>query len=87
MPNYTYLNKKTGEEMTVNMTMAEHDTYLDDKSDWTQIIKSAVVVDPVNIGVTKPPSDFQKHILGRIKAAVPGADAVASKRWGIPREI
>ena len=87
MPNYTYLNKKTGEEMTVNMTMAEHDTYLDDKPDWTQIIQSAVVVDPVNIGVTKPPADFQKYVLGRIKSAVPEASAVASKRWDIPKEI
>lgn len=86
MPNYTYRNQKTGEEITVNMTMAEHEHYLDDKPDWAQIIQAATVVDPVNIGVTKPPQDFQKNILGRIQAAVPGASAVASKRWGIPRE-
>jgi len=87
MPNYTYKNKVTGEEKTVNMTMAEHDTYLDDKPDWEQMILAANFVDPVSIGVTKPPSDFQRHILGRIKEAVPGASAVANKRWGIPKEI
>ena len=87
MPNYTYKNKVTGEEITVNMTMAEHDTYLDDKPDWEQMILVANFVDPVSIGVTKPPADFQKYVLGRVKAAVPHADAVASKRWDIPKEI
>lgn len=87
MPNYTYKNKVTGEEITVNMTMAEHDIYLDDKPDWEQMILVANFVDPVSIGVTKPPADFQKYVLGRVKAAVPHADAVASKRWDIPKEI
>ena len=87
MPNYTYKNKVTGEEKIVNMTMAEHDTYLDDKPDWEQMIIAANFVDPVSIGVTKPPADFQKYVLGRVKAAVPHADAVASKRWDIPKEI
>lgn len=87
MPNYTFRNKNTNEETTVNMTMAEHDTYLNDKPHLEQTISARPVVDPVNIGVTKPPSDFQKHILGRIKSAVPGASAIANKRWNIPREI
>jgi len=87
MPNYTFRNKTTNEEVTVTMTMAEHDTYLDDKPDWEQIIQSATVCDPWTIGVTKPPSDFQKYILGRVKSAVPQADAVASKRYNIPKEI
>ena len=87
MPNYTYRNKITNEEMTVQMTMAEHDTYLNDKPDWEQIIQSAVVVDPVNIGVTKPPSDFMKYVLGRVQEKTPGASAVANKRWHIPKEI
>ena len=87
MPNYTYKNKVTGEEMTVTMTMAEHDTYLNDKPDWEQMILTANFVDPVRIGVTKPPADFQKYVLGRVKAAVPESNAVASKRWDIPKEI
>lgn len=87
MPNYTYRNKETGEEKTVWLSFSEHDTYLDDKPEWEQIIKAATVVDPVNIGVTQPPSDFQKFVLGRIKNSVPKAEAVASKRWNIPREI
>lgn len=87
MPYYTFRNKTTDEQITVQMTMAEHDTYLDDKPDWEQVIIAANFVDPVTIGVTKPPADFQKYVLGRVKAAVPHADAVASKRWDIPKEI
>ena len=87
MPYYTFRNKTTDEEVTVSMTMAEHDTYLDDKLDWEQVVTVPNFVDPVSIGVTKPPSDFQKYVLGRVKASVPQADAVASKRWDIPKEI
>lgn len=87
MANYTFRNKITGEEETVWLSFAEHDTYLNDKPDWEQVIKAATFVDPVSIGVTKPPSDFQKHVLGRIKSAVPEASAVANKRWTIPKEI
>ena len=87
MPNYTYKNKVTNEEVTVSMTMAEHETYLDDKPDWEQMILTANFVDPIRIGVTKPPADFQKYVLGRVKASVPHSDAVASKRWDIPKEI
>jgi hypothetical protein len=87
MANYTFKDKNTSEETTVWLSFSEHDTYLNDKPHLEQVIKSATVVDPVNIGVTQPPTDFQKHVLGRIKSAVPQADAVGSKRWHIPKEI
>lgn len=87
MPYYTFRNKTTNEEITVQMKMAEHDTYLDDKPDWEQVLTVPNFVDPVSIGVTKPPADFQKYVLGRIKSAVPEASAVASKRWDIPKEV
>ena len=87
MPYYTFRNKTTDEEITVQMTIAEHENYLNDKPDWEQVIKAINFADPVSLGVTKPPSDFQKYVLGRVKSAVPQADAVASKRWDIPKEI
>ena len=87
MPYYTFRNKVTDEEVTVQMTIAEHETYLNDKPDWEQVIKAINFADPVSLGVTKPPADFQKYVLGRVKAAVPEANAVASKRWDIPKEI
>lgn len=87
MPNYTYKNKETGEEHTVWLSFSEHDTYLDDKPHLEQVIVSATLVDPVNIGITKPPSDFQKYVLGRVLATQPGASQVANRRWNIPREF
>jgi hypothetical protein len=87
MPNYTFRNKETNEEFTVTMTMAEHDTYLDDKPHLEQVLRNFTMVDPVNVGITKPPSDFMKYVLGRVKSSVPEATAVANKRWEIPKEI
>jgi len=87
MPNYTFRNKETGEQFIESMTMAEHDTYLDDKPHLEQVLGNFAVADPVNIGVTKPPSDFMKYVLGRVKSSVPEATAVANKRWEIPKEL
>jgi hypothetical protein len=88
MPNYTYKNKETGEETTVWMSMSEHETYLDDKPHLEQMIMGSTIVDPANIGVQKPPSDFQKYVLGKIRDNAPGANKETfGKRWNIPKEI
>ena len=87
MPNYTWMDRETGEEHTNTMTIAERDSYEANNPHLQQVLRNFTMVDPVNIGVTKPPADFQKYVLGRVKAAVPHADAVASKRWDIPKEI
>ncbi len=87
MPNYTWRNKETGEEHTNTMTMAEHEEYYKNNPHLQQVLLNFTMVDPVNIGVTKPPSDFQKYVLGRVKEKMPGASAIGNKRWNIPREI
>ena len=86
MPNYTWMNKETGEEHTNTMTIAERDEYEKNNPNLYQVLRNFTVVDPVNIGVTKPPSDFQKYVLGKVKQ-MPGASAVGNKRWHIPKEI
>ena len=87
LPNYTWKNKDTGEEHTNSMTMAEHDDYTKNNPHLEQVLRNFTMVDPVNIGVTKPPSDFMKYVLGRVQEKTPGATAVANKRWHIPKEI
>lgn len=87
MPNYTWKNKETGEEFTNSMTMAEHEEYTKNNPHLEQVLRNFTFVDPVSIGVTKPPADFQKYVLGRVKEKMPGATAVANKRWDIPKEI
>lgn len=87
MPNYTWENQETGEEHTNTMTIAERDEYEKNNPHLRQVLRHFTMVDSVTIGVTKPPSDFQKYVLGRVKNSVPEANAVANKRWDIPKEI
>lgn len=87
MPIYTFENTKTGETYDEMMSFSEMETLLKTNQHIKHIIKPVMIVDPVGIGVTKPPSDFQKYVLGKVKSANPGSDAVASKRWGIPKEV
>lgn len=86
MPVYTFERKDTGEQYDLTMSYDDMLQYLKENTDVYQIFKMNLV-DPVGIGVSKPPSDFQKFVLGKIKNANPQADAIASKRWDIPREI
>ena len=87
MPTYVFRDTNTEEVFEHFMSMSELDTFIENNPHLQQVPTAPAIVDPINIGVTKPPSDFQRHVLGRIKAAVPGATEVANKRWDIPREI
>lgn len=87
MPTYIFRDKTTEEISEIFMSVKDLDEFIADHPNLQQVPTAPAIVDPINIGVTKPPSDFQKHILGRIKAAVPESTAIASKRWDIPKEI
>lgn len=85
MPTYTF-EKENGEQYLVTMPWEKLEQYLLDNPTVHQVYKLNIV-DPVSIGVKKPPADFQKNILGRVKE-IPGADKnVVEKRWAIPKEI
>lgn len=43
------------------------------------------LVDPVRIGVTRPPADFSKYVLGKIKHANPNSSV--ERRFNISKEI
>lgn len=86
MPKYSFANKETGDEYEMTFTYDELNQYLLDHPEVHQTFRMNIV-DPVGIGVSKPPADFQKYVLGKVKEANPHADAVASKRWNIPREV
>ena len=84
---YSFEDTETGEEFELSMTYDQLKEFLVDFPNLNQTFRMNVV-DPVGIGVTKPPSDFQKYVLGRIKDKVPGANkSVMEKRWHIPKEI
>lgn len=84
MPTYQFKNKTTGEEFEDFMSISAKEKYLEENTDIDQMLTSLNIVDPVGIGVTRPPSDFSKYVLGRIKETAPGP--ALEKRWSIQRE-
>lgn len=87
MPIYTVENIKTGDNEDVNMSYDDLEKLLAENKHLRRVYKPVMIVDPTGIGVSKPPVDFQKHVLGKIKAANPGSTAIGNKRWTIPKEI
>lgn len=86
MPVYSFQHKETGEEYELTMSYNDLEKYLQEHPEVNQTFRMNLV-DPVGIGVTKPPADFMKHVIGKVKQ-VPGANKdVIEKRWHIPKEI
>jgi len=86
MPVYTFEKIDSEEQYDLTLTYDEMVKYLEDNAQVRQVFRMNLV-DPVGIGISKPPADFQKYVLGKVKAANPQSTAVASKRWSIPKEI
>lgn len=86
MPTYSFQNIKTGEIFEESMKIAELDPYLKKHKNIKQIFIKVNIGDPWRLGVSKPPSDFSKYVLGRMKSAIPGAK-VEEGKYHIPKEI
>jgi hypothetical protein len=87
MPTYSYKNKNTGEEVDTQMSISDMEKFEVDNPHLERIYKSLNIADPINIGVKRPPADFQKYVLGRIKDK-PGVNkSLIEKRWDIKKEI
>ena len=86
MPVYTFEDKDTGESYDKVLSYDEMIKYLEDNPGLSQTFRMNIV-DPVGIGITRPPADFSKYVLGKVKQ-MPGANKdVIEKRWTIPKEI
>jgi hydroxyethylthiazole kinase-like sugar kinase family protein len=86
MPVYSFEDTETSEEFELTMSYEELKQFLEDNPKVNQTFRMNIV-DPVGIGVTKPPADFQKYVLNKVKS-VPGANkGEIEKRWHIPKEI
>lgn len=69
MPTYSFINKETGEEFDIMMSMSELDSYKVNNPQLEQTIKSApALADPTRLGIRKPDSGF-RDVLKRIKKA------------------
>ena len=84
---YSFEDTETGEEFELSMTYDQLKEFLVDFPNLNQTFRMNLG-DPVGLGITKPPSDFSKYVLGRIKETAPGAKKdVIEKRWHIPKEV
>jgi len=87
MPNYSYRIVETGQTIELTMSISEMEEFEKKYPKlYERIYHSVNVVDPAGIGVSKPPEDFSKHVLGRIKAGNHGSE-IGNGRWKIPREL
>jgi len=84
MPTYDFINEDTGETFEMQMSIAEMEMYLKKNKHIKQAITRMTLGDSVHLGITKPPADFQKGIIGRMKEKIHG-NKINSK-FGIPRE-
>lgn len=85
MPTYDFLNEETGEIFEMQMSIAEMEKYLKKNKHIKHSITRVTLGDSVRLGITKPPADFQKGVIGRMKEQVPGNNLGKSK-FNIPRE-
>ncbi len=73
--NFNFRNKETGEEWTQEFsTNADKEKFLEENKNIEQTLTAIAFGDSVRLGVTKPPSDFQKYVLGKVKATNRKAD-------------
>lgn len=85
MPVYSFEDTETGEEFELQMSYEELKEFLANNKQVNQTFRMNIA-DPVGLGITKPPSDFQKYVLGKV-AKAPGAESSAiNRRWSHKRE-
>lgn len=86
MPKYTFMDKRTNKRVDISMPYDELEKFLNHNPNMEQVFRMNVI-DPVTAGVSRPPIDFQRGVLNKVKE-VPGARKdLIEKRWSIPKEI
>jgi hypothetical protein len=82
---YSFEDQETGEEFEVEMSYDQLKEFLENNPEVNQTFRMNIG-DPVRMGVTRPPTDFSKYVLGRVKEANPLGGAV-ERRYTIPKEV
>jgi hypothetical protein len=88
MPIYTLKNKDTGEIFEKRLSIAEYNDYLKLNSNIERYYTSIPnVADSTRLmDGQKPPADFQKYVIGRMKASIP-QNTLGNRKYSIPTEI
>lgn len=84
MPTYTFRNTTNDEIELHEMKISERESFIAAHPDLEQVLVPQATLDSIRLGVKKPPADFQKGILGKIKENHPHGSV--EKRWTIARE-
>jgi len=84
MPTYVFKNIETNEIVEHEFKMSEYDKFVSEHPELSRYHDSFTFIDSVALGITKPPSDFQRHVIGRIQRANPLH--TMESRWDIPKE-
>lgn len=85
MPIYSFEDIEDGSEFELEMSYDQLNEFLASNPKVSQTFRMNIG-DSVRMGVTKPPSDFQKYVLGRVKEAHPLGKSI-ERRHTIPKEI
>jgi len=85
MPYYSFVDTETEEEFELEMTYEQLKVFLGANPRFNQTFRMNLG-DPIRMGVQKPPSDFSKYVLGRVKEAHPLGKAI-ERRHTIPKEL
>lgn len=82
----TYKNTETGEIHVEFLKDSEHEQYQKDNPKEEVVIGGMNIGDPYHLGLKKPPSDFSKYVLGRVKGNLPSGTQALERRHHIERE-
>jgi hypothetical protein len=87
MPIYSLKNTETGDIFEKTMKISEYTQYIQQNPNIVRYYESTPLFgDPIRLGIRKPPADFQKNIVGRIKASLPG-NTLSDRKFQIPKEL
>lgn len=82
---YSFIDTETEKEFELEMTYDQLKAFLEENPRFNQTFRMNLG-DPIRMGVTKPPSDFSKYVLGKVKETHPLGGAV-ERRHTIPKEL
>lgn len=71
MPNYTFRDKVSGEEITMEMKISELDTFKEEHPNLEQMLRAMALADPLRVGVGAKPKIEFRELLKEMKKKVP----------------
>jgi hypothetical protein len=86
MPIYAFKHKETGEVIEKIMKISDRDAWVEANPEYQPYHDRVNLGDPIRMGITQPPSDFQKGVIDRIKHSVPNNTIGKHSKFKIPKE-